>query len=96
MDLQRSTLGTLALESGGTLRRWSGGFPTLARWSEDDTTLVRLTGQLVRSPCDAWAGEALGPETAWRSRGNPSVEGCAHCALRGCNLRSARVTMPRW
>jgi hypothetical protein len=70
MDLQRSPLGTLA-ESGGTLRRWSGGFPTLARWSEDDTTLVRLTDQLVRSPCDACAGEALGPETAWRSTCEP-------------------------
>lgn len=28
--------------------------------------------------------------------GTLAVEGCAHCALRGFNLRSARVTVLRW
>ena len=55
MDLRWGTLGAHQLgmqqqvpANVGKLRRWSGDSPSPARWSEDDTNYVRLTGQLVR------------------------------------------------
>jgi hypothetical protein len=58
MDLRRGTLGAHQLgmrqqvpANVGKLRRWSGDSPSPARWSEDDTNFVRLTGQVVHLSC---------------------------------------------